>query len=364
MGRPSIELADIVRENIDSFSSTRKLTRKQNRVLSSIQYCRTSKLGYHLDECSECHHREISYNSCRDRHCPKCQGAAQRQWVEKRSEQILPVPYYHIVFTLPPGLFPLSLYNKQAIYNLLFDSAAKTLKAFGEDPKWLGGQLGFFGILHTWGQTLWHHPHVHFLVAGGARTKSGQWIKPKHKGKFLFPVRGLSKVFRGRFMKGLEAFLETEESLIPDEFTANNQKWNKRKYLRSLVDKDWVVYCKSPMRNPEHMVKYIGRYTHKIAISNYRLISSKNGQVCFSYRDYKDGKKRKIMSLSTDNFLQRFLWHVLPEGFHRIRHYGFLANGSARTSLKDILEILGSFPLWSHVKDNRKNVYAENADEE
>lgn len=185
MNRLGVEVADIIREHRESFSANRSLTNKQNRVLSAIEYCRTGRLGYHLDECPECKHLEISYNSCRDRHCPKCQGIAQRQWVENRIDQLLPVPYYHVVFTLPSGLFPFSLYNKRLVYNLLFDSAASTLKQFGEDPKWLGGQIGFFGVLHTWGQTLWHHPHVHFIVAGGARNKNGDWIKPKHKGKFL-----------------------------------------------------------------------------------------------------------------------------------------------------------------------------------
>lgn len=219
MSRPILEIADIIRIHGTEFREGRSLTTKQKRVFSALLYCRTERLGYHLDQCPECNHREISFNSCRDRHCPKCQGIAQRQWVESRNDQILPVPYYHVVFTLPSGLFPFSLYNKEPIYNLLFDSAADTFKKFGEDPQWLGGKLGFFGILHTWGQTMWHHPHVHFIVAGGARDKKGNWIKPKHNGKFLFPVHGVSKAFRGKFMKGLESVLRTENFVLPEEFS-------------------------------------------------------------------------------------------------------------------------------------------------
>ena len=340
MGRPILEISDIIKQHGDQFREGRSLTQKQKRVLSALRYCRTSRLGYHLDQCPECDHREISYNSCRDRHCPKCQGISQRQWVEKRNKQILPVPYYHIVFTLPAGLFPFSLYNKELVYNLLFDSAAATLKEFGEDPQWLGGQIGFFGILHTWGQTMWHHPHVHFIVAGGARDKEGKWIQPKHKGKFLFPVHGLSKAFRGKFMNGLETALEKGRFVVYEESARENCTWSPRKFLRSLVKKEWVVYCKSPFTQARHVVEYISRYTHRVAISNSRLTRMHGDSVTFKYKDYRDNKKVKPMTLKASMFLQRFLWHVLPERFHRIRHYGFLANGVAETNCKEIREEL------------------------
>ena len=342
MGRSILEIADIIRIHGAEFREGRSLATKQKRVLSALLYCRTERLGYHLDQCPECNHREISFNSCRDRHCPKCQGIAQRQWVESRNEHILPVPYYHVVFTLPSGLFPFSLYNKELIYNLLFDSAADTLKKFGEDPKWMGGKLGFFGILHTWGQTMWHHPHVHFIVAGGARDKKSNWIKSKHNGKFLFPVHGLSKAFRGKFMKGLESALGAKNFVLPEEFSMQNNTWEPRKFLRSLVQKEWVVYCKPPFKQAEHVVEYISRYTHRVAISNSRLIAMNDDRVTFRYRDYKDDKKTKVMTLQSNEFLQRFLWHVLPERFHRIRHYGFLANGVAELSCKEIREELGT----------------------
>lgn len=341
MSRKGLELADIIRKHGESFIGSRSLTRKQKSVLSAIELCRTGHLGCHLDGCTVCNHREISYNSCRDRHCPKCQGIAQRQWVDKRMEQILPVPYYHVVFTLPSSLFPFSLYNKKLVYNLLFDSAAATLKEFGRDPQWLGGKMGFFGVLHTWGQTLWHHPHVHFIVPGGAVKGDGSFVRPKHKGKFLFPVRGVSKVFQGKFMRGLERAIDSDNVHPPEDQGSTECKWQPKVFLRSLVSKKWVVYCKSPFKKPEDVIKYVGRYTHKVALSNSRLETMSDGQISFSYKDYRDNSKKKVMTLDVKDFLQRFLWHVLPERFHRIRHYGFLANGVAKTSCERIKNIIG-----------------------
>lgn len=342
MSRQGLEVADIIRQYGKGFRQNRSLTRKQKSVLSAIEFCRTEEMGYHLDGCTVCDHREISYNSCRDRHCPKCQGVAQRQWVKKRLEQILPVAYYHVVFTLPATLFPFSLYNKKLIYSLLFDSAAATLKEFGRDPQWLGGDLGFFGVLHTWGQTLWHHPHVHFIVAGGAVKGDGSWVYPKHNGKFLFPVIGMSKVFQGKFMHGLEQALNNNAFHLPEGHDFSGHSWHPKRFLRSLVAKNWVVYCKSPFKKAEQVISYIGRYTHKVAINNSRLVAMGNSHVKFRYRDYKDKKKSKIMSLKVEDFLQRFVWHVLPEKFHRIRHYGFLANGSAEASCKRLKNIIGN----------------------
>ena len=338
MARNGLELSDIIRKYGHEFRQSRSLSKKQKSVLSAIELCRTEHLGYHLDECTVCNHQEISYNSCRDRHCPKCQGIAQRKWVERRTEQLLPVPYYHVVFTLPAGLFPFSLYNKELIYNLLFESAAATLKEFGRDPRWLGGNLGFFGILHTWGQTLWHHPHLHFIVAGGGLKEDGSWVYPKHKGKFLFPVRGVSKVFRGKFMRKLENAITKNVFELPSDF---NGSWQPERFLQSLVTKDWIVYCKVPFKKAKHVVRYIGRYTHRVALSNSRLIGMYNDTVKFTYRDYRDNKKRKDMKLKVDDFLQRFVWHILPEKFHRIRHFGFLANGTAQRSCERIRKILG-----------------------
>lgn len=344
MPRERLELSDIIKQYGQEFRQSSPLTKKQKSVLSAIEFCRTERLGYHLDQCTACNHQEISYNSCRDRHCPKCQGIAQRQWVDKRIDQLLPIPYYHVVFTLPAGLFPFSLYNKELIYNLLFHSAAATLKAFGSDPQWLGGTLGFFGILHTWGQTLWHHPHVHFIVAGGALKADGSWIHPKHKGKFLFPVHAVSKVFRGKFIRGLEHALTNNNYRLPEENETSLRTWNPKRFLGSLTSKKWVVYCKSPFKKAEHVVTYIGRYTHRVALSNSRLVAINDGQVRFSYRDYKNNKRTKVMTLSAHDFLQRFTWHVLPDKFHRIRHYGFLANGNAKSACEKIRDLLGQTP--------------------
>ena len=344
MSKSKLEVSDIIRQYGKEFGRTRSLTKKQKSVLSAVKLCRTELLGFHIDQCTKCNHREISYNSCRDRHCPKCQGISQRQWVDKRIKQLLPVPYYHVVFTLPAGLFPFSLYNKKLIYNLLFHSAAATLKEFGKDPQWLGGTLGFYCILHTWGQTLWHHPHLHCIVAGGALKADGSWVFPKHKGKFLFPVKAVSKVFRGKFMRGLEQSIINNDFRIPEDNQIVKQDWNPRRFLQSLTTRSWVVYCKSPFKKAEHVVKYIGRYTHRVAINNSRLVAMKNGLITFRYRDYKDKKKTKIIVLKAHDFLQRFMWHVLPEKFHKIRHYGFLANGSARSACIKIRDILGVKP--------------------
>lgn len=341
MPRERLELADIIRQYGHDFRRSRSLTNKHKAVLSAIECCRTERLGYHLDTCTHCDYREISYNSCRDRHCPKCQGIAQRSWVAKQLCHLLPVPYYHIVFTLPAALFPFSLYNKELIYTLLFNSAAVTLKEFGQDPRWLGGQLGFVGILHTWGQTLWHHPHVHFIVAGGALGPEGGWIHPRHQGRFLFPVRALSRVFRGKFMRGLERAVTEGAFHVPEECKHSGQKWDPRRFLQSLTARDWIVYCKSPFRGAEEVVRYIGRYTHRVALANSRLVAMANDQVRFSYRDYKEGGKAKIMGIGAHDFLQRFLWHVLPEKFHRIRHYGFLANGRVLATCARIRAALG-----------------------
>ena len=337
--RKSIELADIVREHGEEFKKTHSLTKKQKSVLSAIALCRTEKLGFHRDRCNECGHQELHYNSCRDRHCPKCQSVAQHKWVNNRIKQILPVPYYHVVFTLPSDLFPLTIYNKRQIYDLLFNAAASTLKIFGRDERWLGGKIGFFGILHTWGQTLWHHPHVHFIVVGGA-VRDNTWIAPKHKGKFLFPVHALSQVFRAIFLRRFKKLIATNEISFP-VFQEPGCKVDMHSLLHRLAAKNWVVYCKSPMKKPEHVLRYIGRYTHRVAISNSRILDSENGKVHFSYKDYRQKcMTNKRMILPFNGFLQRFLWHVLPEKYHRIRHYGFLANGAAKKMHALILALL------------------------
>jgi len=261
--------------------------------------------------------------------------------VKARLEDLLPVPYYHVVFTLPHKIFPLSLYNKEVIYELLFDCASETLLAFGEDPRWLGAEIGFYGILHSWGQTLWHHVHSHFIVPGGGLTKDGRWGKPKYRGKFLFPVHALSEVFRGKFIEGLKKAYYNGELVVPDEVRYLAQAHDFEAWVDEVVSQDWVVYCKPPFGSPEEVVRYIGRYTHRVAISNHRLISIDNSEIRFKYKDYKDKKLIwKDMCLHANDFIQRFLWHVLPDGFHKIRHYGFLANGKCKAKVAQIRGLL------------------------
>ena len=341
MGRPCHEVGDVFRRYGGGYRTTHSLNRKQLSVMDAIERCRTSQLGYHMDECDECGHLEHSYNSCRDRHCPKCQGISRRKWVNGRLEDLLPVPYYHVVFTLPDKLFPMCLYNKRVIYELLFSSASETLLSFGRDPRWLGGEMGFFGVLHSWGQTLWHHLHAHFMVPGGALSEDGRWIEPKYKGKFLFPVVALSKVFRGKFIEGLKKAHVRGDLVFTDDMSCFADEGLFDGWCDELVSKDWVVYCKPPFSGAEHVVKYIGRYTHRVAISNSRLVSIDNGEIIFRYKDYKDKEVLwKEMALGANEFIQRFLWHVLPSGFHKIRHFGFLTNAKCKVKVARIRALL------------------------
>ncbi|MEW5950250.1 MAG: IS91 family transposase [Thermodesulfobacteriota bacterium] len=339
MSRPAFEVADIFRQYGKAYRTGHKLTRKQHQVMWAIEHCRTDRMGYHVDQCYQCGYTEQAFNSCRDRHCPKCQGVARHQWVNSRLEQILPVSYYHSIFTLPHDLNPLAAYNRRLIFNLLFDSSAQTLLAFGRDPQRLGGEIGFYGILHTWGQTLWPHPHVHYIVPGGALTKDGRWINAPHRSKFLFPVRALSKVFRGKFIDGLKKAYHEGRLILPDDELADARCFEL--WLDRLTSRKWVVYCKAPFKKPEQVVRYIGRYTHRVAISNQRLINIDQGQIRFRYKDYK---KNRIgwqeMALSAQEFIKRFLWNVLPAGFHKIRHYGFMANSRCRERIATIINLL------------------------
>ena len=325
------EVADIFRRYGNEYRQKHSTTPRQRKVMRDIKRCRTSALGFHADKCKECGEIDISYNSCRNRHCPKCQGTARRRWVRNRIEELLPVNYYHVVFTLPHRLFPVSLYNQALIYELLFKSASATLIEFGRDKRWLGGQVGFWGILHSWGQRLWQHIHAHFVIAGGALGEDGRWIEPRYGGKFLFPVRALSKVFRGKFIEGIKKAYYEGKLTIPDQAGELNREEEFENWVNGLVSKDWVVYCKPPFGNAQEVVNYIGRYTHRVAISNRRILSIEGGEVRFSYKDYrKDRIAWREMTLKAEEFIRRFLWHILPEGFHKIRHYGFLANGRAK----------------------------------
>ena len=344
-GLEQIEIAEIFRRYGAQVRAQNGITKEQFKVMSSICECRTADCGFHIDRCGNCDHQDSQYNSCRNRHCPKCQSISRRKWVNDRLEKLLPVSYYHAVFTLPRVFELIIRYNKRTIYNLLLSSSSDTLLSFGKDPKWLGGEIGFFGILHTWGQTLWAHPHVHYIVPGGALSAGDEWIEPKYSSKFLFPVRALSKVFRGKFIEGLKAKYYSGDIVLPPELSDLKRPDLFEIWIDAAVSTDWVVYCKPPFGDAEQVVRYIGRYTHRVAISNSRVVGVKKHRVYFRYKQYSQSRiKWDVMSLSCQEFIRRFLFHVLPKGFHKIRHYGYLANGRASRMVAKIRNLLNSVP--------------------
>ena len=339
------EVADIFRLYGAEYRKNHNLSMEQHNAMYAISHCRTSAYGFHADVCDDCGYTESAYNSCRNRHCPKCQGINKRRWVANRLNERLPVAYHHCVFTLPNRLSLLSLHNRKLIYDLLFDAASQTLLTFGNDPRWLGALIGFYGILHTWSQTLWPHTHLHFIVTAGGLTIDGKWVEPKHKGKFLFPVKALSCVFRGKFIEGLKKAYYNGELVLPDDLKVLDDPGQFERWIDLLVSKNWVVYSKPPFAGPEEVIRYIGRYTHRVAISNHRIISISDGKIRFSYKDNKEKDKRKKwkeMELPADQFIERFLWHVLPNQYHRIRHFGFLTNNKKGANLEIIRSFLSS----------------------
>ncbi len=345
MDRPPLEVADLVRAAGDAFieRSRKWITWKHVKVLLAIRRCRTAALGGHLDECTRCGHRAISYNSCRNRHCPKCQAGARDRWLAARRQELLPTRYVHVVFTLPQRLTPLALQNKKVIYDLLFRASAETLLEIARDPKHFGAEIGFFSVLHTWNQKLGLHPHVHCVVpAGGLSFDHTCWVKSHNA--FFLPVKVLGRVFRGKFVAALkrasrDGQLDFHGGLQPLAQPKTFSSW-----LRPLFRKDWVVYSKRPFGGPQLVLQYLGRYTHRVAISNHRLVSFADDKVTFRWRDSAHHNDQKLMTLSLDEFLRRFLLHLLPKGFVRIRNFGFLANRRRATTLPLCLQLLGSAP--------------------
>ena len=327
MGRPPLEVADLIRVAGHRFieRSRKWLTWQHLKVLTAIEHCRTAALGGHIDQCSRCGERAISYNSCRNRHCPKCQGNARERWLEARRQELLPTRYVHVVFTLPHLVAPLALQNKKIIYDLLFRASAETLIEVARDPKHLGAEIGFFSVLHTWNQKLEHHPHVHCVVAaGGLSPDHTSWISPRFA--FFLPVRVLGAVFRGKFVAGLRHAFAHGRLGFHGQLRAVAHPKLFRDWLRQLYRQDWVVYSKRPFGGPEHALRYLGGYTHRVAISNHRLVTFADDKVTFRWRDSAHNNKRRLMTLPVDEFLRRFLLHVLPKAFVRIRNFGFLAN--------------------------------------
>jgi hypothetical protein len=296
--------------------------------MRAIEVCRTSSLGGHVDACDECGFMRISYNSCRNRHCPKCQTLNKERWIEARKDDLLNISYFHVVFTIPDLLNPVAYQNQKVVYDILFKAAAETLSELAADKKYLGAQIGFTAILHTWGQNLTHHPHLHCIVTGGGLNSCGKWVNTRRK--FFIPVKVLSKKFKGKFLYYLkQAKIEFHGSIsyLQDPFKLRN-------WMSSLYQKEWVVYCKPPFKNAGYVVEYLGRYTHRVAISNHRIVKLEDGIVTFKWRDYKDSNKQKEMKVTADEFIRRFLIHVLPNGFTRIRHYGVLSPRNKATKLK------------------------------
>jgi predicted Zn-ribbon and HTH transcriptional regulator len=345
MTRPAVEVADIVRAHAARFVEKNAwLTYQHLTVLRAIARCRTADLGGHIDHCKGCGHEAVSYNSCRNRHCPKCQAQARLRWVAARERELLPIAYFHVVFTLPHELNALCRYNARILYDLLFAASAATMLEVAANPARLGAHIGFISILHTWGQNLLLHPHVHCIVpAGGFSSDYKSWVHPKYA--FFLPVTVLGSVFRAKFAEGLRRAHARAEL----RFCASTNELRARKrfdaFIDSLFNKDWVVYAKPAFGGPTQVLRYIGRYTHRVAISNHRLLSFDGDQVTFRWRDYARGNKQRKMTLDSTEFLRRFVEHVLPRGFVRIRHFGYLANARRSPLLAVAREILGAAQL-------------------
>jgi Putative transposase/Transposase zinc-binding domain len=344
MSRPPLEVADLIRTAGATFIERNRkwISWKHVKVLLAIARCRTAALGGHLDECTRCGHRAtISYNSCRNRHCPKCQTAAREQWIAARQRELLPTRYVHVVFTLPHRLAPLALQNKKVLYDLLFRASAETLLEVARDPRHLGAEIGFFTVLHTWSQKLRLHPHVHCVIpAGGLSLDHTHWVKSRDR--FFLSIKVLRRVFRGKFVAALQQAFREGQLVFHGDLTLLAQPKIFAAWLRPLFRKDWVVYSKPPFGGPQYILQYLGRYTHRVAISNHRLVAFAENKVTFRWRDSAHQNEQKLLTLSLDEFLRRFLLHLLPEGFMRIRNFGFLANRRRATTLPLCFQLLGS----------------------
>jgi hypothetical protein len=339
----ALEVADVFRTHGPAWRKAQRghLSLGQLKVMSAIEQCRSAALGGHVLRCEACGHDQIAYNSCRNRHCPKCQASAAQRWLEARQADLLPVDYYHVVFTLPAPISAIAYYNKAAIYGLLFDVAAETLMTIAADPKHLGARIGATLVLHTWGSALTHHPHVHGIVPGGGLSPHGErWVACRPG--FFLSVRVLSRLFRRRFLEELEQAHRGGQLQFFGEFAALADAHSFAEWLAPLRKCEWVVYAKRPFAGPEAVLAYLSRYTHRVAISNSRLVTMDERGVSFRWKDYraKGRTRRKTMTLDADEFMRRFLLHVLPGGFHRIRHYGLLANGARTASLARVRELL------------------------
>jgi hypothetical protein len=339
MGRSSLELADIFRRYGEAYRQRHGASPAQRRVMTAIELCRTAALGGHAEKCDHCGHQRIFYNSCRDRHCPKCQSLARAQWLDNRKSELLDTQYFHVVFTVPRRIAAIAYQNKEPVYNILFRTAAETLRTIAADPKHLGAEIGFFAVLHTWGQTLLHHPHLHFVIpAGGLSPDGTRWISCRSE--FFLPVRVLARLFRRLFLQHLEKAFAAG---VLQFFSALQPLRTRRAFMHYLAPvrrTEWALYAKRPFAGPEQVLHYVARYTHRVAISNDRLLRNDDNKIQFRWKDYRDNNRHKIMTLAANEFIRRFLIHVLPEGFQRIRYYGFLSNCCRKDKLARCRQLL------------------------
>jgi len=342
MGRPPLEVADIFRRYGSAYRQQHagSLSRGQRRVMSAIELCRTAALGGHLEQCDSCGHQRPAYHSCRNRHCPRCQSLARAQWLQDRHAELLPTQYFHVVFTVPEEIAALAYQNKEVVYGILFRATAETLRTIAADPKHLGAEIGFLAVLHTWGQNLLFHPHLHCVVPGGGIAPDGQrWIACRPG--FFLPVRVLSRLFRRLFLEHLQTAFDTGKLQFFSSLERLRDPKAFAQYLAPLQQIQWVVYAKRPFGGPQQVLNYLGRYTHRVAISNNRLLDIGNGRVTFHWKDYRHHDQQKTMTLEAPEFIRRFLLHILPDGFQRIRHYGFLGNRYREAKLALCRQLLG-----------------------
>ena len=337
-----LEVADIFRQIGPAYRHEHAghLSRDQCRVMGAIEHCRTAALGGHVEQCDGCGHQRVAFNSCRNRHCPKCQSLTRAQWLEDRQSELLPVEYFHVVFTMPQEIAAIAYQNKAVVYNILFRATAETLRIIAADPKHLGAEIGFIAILHTWGQNLLHHPHLHCVVPGGGLSPDGQWIGCRPG--FFLPVRVLSRLFRRLFLAQLRCAFDAGELRFFNGLAALQDAGAFARYLAPAAAAEWVVYAKPPFGGPEQVLAYLGRYTHRVAIANSRLIEFNNSEVAFQWKDYRHESKQKVMRLPAGEFVRRFLLHVLPSGFQRIRHFGLLANRTRELKLQRCRDLLNA----------------------
>lgn len=364
MSRPKIEVADIFRRYGEAWrvENAARLSSGQRRVMTAIELCRTAALGGHVERCDDCSHTRVAYNSCRNRHCNKCQWRAAEAWLDARKSELLPVPYFHVVFTLPAAIGAIAYQNKAKVYGLLFSAAAETLTTIAADPKHLGAAIGITAVLHTWGSNLDHHPHAHCIVPGGGISPDGtRWVPSRRN--FFLSVRVLSRLFRRLFLEGLVRLHEDGELLFFNDLAPLADIDAFRTHLAPLRRSEWVVYAKRPFAGPEQVLAYLARYTHRVAIGNSRLVSIDDGHVAFRWKDYRDeGRQQaKVMRLTAGEFMRRFLLHVLPDGFHRIRHYGLFANGHRADKLALCRKLLAVAPPDSVEPESEEIGVEENA---